>query len=110
MIYLRVFVAVFLLLAVAGAASVAPLSSSLVLAATEKAGRLTSSTSIPPPPTNSRRSPASARPIRRRSSRADRINGKTSWYRKRFFREPRMRGSNIRLWQSRSSLVCKQGR
>jgi len=36
---LRVLVAVFLLLAVVGAASVAPLSSSLVLAATEKAGQ-----------------------------------------------------------------------
>jgi len=37
---LRVLVAVFLLLAVVGAASVAPLSSSLVLAATEKADLL----------------------------------------------------------------------
>ena len=36
---LRVFVAVFLLLAVVGATSVAPLSSNLVLAATEKAGQ-----------------------------------------------------------------------
>ena len=36
---LRVLVAVFLLLAVVGAASVAPLGSSLVLAATEKAGQ-----------------------------------------------------------------------
>ena len=36
---LRVFVAVFLLLAVVGAASVAPLSSNLVIAATEKAGQ-----------------------------------------------------------------------
>ncbi len=36
---LRVLVAVFLLLAVVGAASIAPLSSSLVLAAAEKAGQ-----------------------------------------------------------------------
>ena len=36
---LRVLVAVFLLLAVVGAASVAPLSSNLVIAATEKAGQ-----------------------------------------------------------------------
>ena len=36
---LRVLVAVFLLLAVVGAASFAPLSSSLVIAATEKAGQ-----------------------------------------------------------------------
>jgi len=36
---LRVFVAVFLLLAVVGVASFAPLSSSLVIAATEKAGQ-----------------------------------------------------------------------
>ena len=39
MTYLRVFVAVLLLLAVVGAASFAPLSSSLVIAATEKAGQ-----------------------------------------------------------------------
>ena len=36
---LRVLVAVFLLLAIVGAASFAPLSSSLVIAATEKAGQ-----------------------------------------------------------------------
>jgi competence protein ComEA len=37
---LRVLIAVFLLLAVVGAASFAPLSSNLVLAATEKAGQV----------------------------------------------------------------------
>ena len=38
----------------------------------------------------------------RRSSRPDRIRGKTNWSRSRFFHAPRTRGSSTKLWRSSS--------
>ena len=100
---LRVLVAVFLLLAVVGAAGFIPLNSSPVAAANETAKQADLLDINTATAEQLKALPGIGDAYTEKIIKGDRTSGKMSWCRRRFCHAPPMRGSSTRLWRSRSN-------